>query len=135
MTTDMPLTPAQRAALDVVDGHGSSYMGKANRHRTNTVNASAARALVRAGVLERFVGSDGGSYVRRAAAPVVCYFREEGCTAGPGDHPKSDPTMYANCPIHSNPGTVLQHYNRTAGRYECWHCALDRFHRTPAVTA
>lgn len=64
----------------------------------------------------------------------MCHFGVVDCTAA--EHPGTDSTMYARCPTHSETtgrdgartGPVVQHYNRKTGHYECWHCALDRFH-------
>lgn len=60
---DPQLSAAQQAVLAVVSVKGPSYVGRRTNLSTNTVGASAARALVRAGLLEEFLGAD-GAYVQ-----------------------------------------------------------------------
>lgn len=63
--TEQALTEAQRAALAVVDASGAAFLSSRTNSSTNHVNVSAARALVRAGILTEFLASD-GIFVRRA---------------------------------------------------------------------
>lgn len=62
---DESRTPAQRAALAVVDANGAAMIANQTRRNANTVHVSAARALVRAGVLVESIGPD-GTFVSRA---------------------------------------------------------------------
>lgn len=57
-------TPAQALVLNVVDRNGSSMIASRTVPAENTVHVSAARALVRAGILEEYAGPD-GAFVRR----------------------------------------------------------------------
>lgn len=59
------LTAAQELVLQVVDQEGAAALGAASVPQASTVNISAARALVRTGVLEEFVGPDGPCVRRR----------------------------------------------------------------------
>ena len=59
------MTPAQEAALLIIDENGSSYSGTANNAQTNTVHHRTAAALVRAGICEWIIGCD-GPFVRRS---------------------------------------------------------------------
>lgn len=64
MDDPLGFTPAQARVLEIVDKRGAAFVGAQNQMSTNTVHAGAARALVRAGWLEEFMGPD-GQFVQR----------------------------------------------------------------------